>query len=107
MEYILDFLEKPIKETKIYPHLKCSEEEANILKYMLKAYISGVEDNYVYQILNDFYKSEELVSLKKITIIQELLNKGWLILSNLRNSNLTIIELFNSTVSLSITFSRV
>ena len=106
MEYILDFLEKPIKETKIYPHLKCSEEEANILKYMLKAYISGVEDNYVYQILNDFYKSEELVSLKKITIIQELLNKGWLILSNLRNSNLTIIELFNSTVSLSITFLK-
>jgi AAA+ superfamily predicted ATPase len=106
LEYILDFLEKPIKETKIYPHLKCSEEEANILKYMLKAYISGVEDNYVYQILNDFYKSEELVSLKKITIIQELLNKGWLILSNLRNSNLTIIELFNSTVSLSITFLK-
>ena len=106
MEYILDFLEKPIKDTKIYPHLKCNEEEANILKYMLKAYISGIEDNYVYQILNDFYKSEELASLKKITIIQELLNKGWLILSNLRNSNLTIIELFNSTVSLSITFLK-
>ena len=106
MDYILDFLQNPIKQTKIYPHLKCSEEEAKILKYMLKAYISGVEDNYVYQILNDFYKLEDIESLKKITIIQELLNKGWLVVSNLRNSNLTLLELFNSTISLSITFLK-
>ena len=106
LEYILDFLQNPIQKTKIYPHLKCSEEEAEILKYMLKAYISGIEDNYVYQILNDFYKSEDIESLKKIKIIQELLNKGWLVLSNLRNSNLTVLELFNSTVSLSITFLK-
>ena len=106
MDYILDFLENPIEKTKIYPHLKCTKEEAELLKYMLKAYISGVEDNYVYQILNDFYKLEELEALKKITIIQELLNKGWLVVSNLRNSNLTILELFNSTISLSITFLK-
>ena len=106
MDYILDFLEKPIEKTKIYPHLKCTKEEAEILKYMLKAYISGVEDNYVYQILNDFYKSEELESLKKINIIQELINKGWLVVSNLRNSNVTILELFNSPISLSITFLK-
>ena len=106
MDYILDFLENPIKQTKIYPHLKCTEEEAKLLKYMLKAYISGIEDNYVYQILNDFYKSEEIESLKKIKIIQELINKGWIVVSNLRNTNLTIIELFNSTVSLSITFLK-
>jgi len=106
LDYILDFLENPIEKTKIYPHLKCTKEEAELLKYMLKAYISGVEDNYVYQILNDFYKLEELEALKKITIIQELLNKGWLVVSNLRNSNLTILELFNSTISLSITFLK-
>jgi AAA+ superfamily predicted ATPase len=106
LKYILDFLQNDIEKTKIYPHLKCTKEEAEILKYMLKAYISGIEDNYVYQILNDFYKSEELESLKKIEIIQSLLNKGWLILSNLRNSNLTLVELFNSTVSLSITFLK-
>jgi len=106
LDYIIDFLENPIEKTKIYPHLKCSKEEAEILKYMLKAYISGIEDNYVYQILNDFYKLEELEALKKIKIIQELLNKGWLIISNLRNTNLTILELFNSTISLSITFLK-
>jgi len=106
LEYILDFLENDVEKTKIYPHLKCSKEEAEILKYMLKAYISGVEDNYVYQILNDFYKLEDIEALKKIEIIQSLLNKGWLILSNLRSTNLTLIELFNSTVSLSITFLK-
>jgi len=106
LDYIIDFLENQIEQTKIYPHLKCSKEEAELLKYILKAYISGIEDNYVYQILNDFYKSEEIESLKKIKIIQELLNKGWLIISNLRNTNLTILELFNSTISLSITFLK-
>jgi len=106
LEYILDFLQNDIEKTKIYPHLKCNKEEAEILKYMLKAYISGVEDNYTYQILNDFYKSQELDSLKKIEIIESLLNKGWLIISNLRNTNLTLIELFNSTISLSITFLK-
>ena len=106
MDYIIDFLENPIEKTKIYPHLKCSIDEAELLKYMLKSYIAGVEDNYVYQILNDFYKLEELDALKKITIIQELINKGWLVVSNLRNSNLTILELFNSTISLSITFLK-
>ena len=106
MDYIIDFLENPIEKTKIYPHLKCSKDEAELLKYMLKSYIAGVEDNYVYQILNDFYKLEELDALKKITIIQELINKGWLVVSNLRNTNLTILELFNSTISLSITFLK-
>ena len=106
MEYILDFLENDVEKTKIYPHLKCTKEEAELLKLMLKAYISGIEDNYVYQILNDFYKSEEIESLKKIVIIQQLLNKGWLIISNLRNTNLTVLELFNSTISLSITFLK-
>jgi SpoVK/Ycf46/Vps4 family AAA+-type ATPase len=106
LEYILDFLQNDIEKTKIYPHLKCTKEEAEILKYMLKAYISGIEDNYVYQILNDYYKLEDVEALKKIEIIQSLLNKGWLIISNLRNTNLTIIELFNSTISLSITFLK-
>jgi len=106
LDYIIDFLENPIEKTKIYPHLKCSKDEAELLKYMLKSYIAGVEDNYVYQILNDFYKLEELDALKKITIIQELINKGWLVVSNLRNTNLTILELFNSTISLSITFLK-
>ena len=106
MEYILDFLENDVEKTKIYPHLKCSKEEAEILRYMLKAYISGIEDNYVYQIINDFYKVEDIEALKKIEIIQSLINKGWLVLSNLRNANLTLIELFNSTISLSITFLK-
>jgi len=106
LEYILDFLENDVQSSKIYPHLKCTKEEAEILKYMLKAYISGIEDNYVYQILNDYYKSEDIESLKKIEIIQSLLNKGWLIISNIRNTNLTMVELFNSTISLSITFLK-
>jgi len=106
LDYIIDFLENPINKTKIYPHLKCSAEEAEILKYMLKAYISGIEDNYVYQIINDYYKLEEIEALKKITIIQELINKGWIVVSNLRNSNLTILELFNAPISLSITFLK-
>jgi len=106
LDYIIDFLENPIEKTKIYPHLKCSLDEAELLKYMLKSYIAGVEDNYVYQILNDFYKLEDIESLKKISIIQELINKGWIVVSNLRNSNLTILELFNSTISLSITFLK-
>ena len=43
LEYILDFLQNPIQKTKIYPHLKCSEEEANILKYMLKLIFQGLK----------------------------------------------------------------
>ena len=106
MDYIIDFLEKPVEKTKIYPHLKCNKEESELLKYMLKSYIAGIEDNYTYQILNDFYNSEEIESLKKINVVKELINKGWIIVSNLRNSNLTTLELFNSPISLSITFLK-
>jgi len=56
LKYLIDFIKaKDIKKSKIYPHLKCSEDEAKILQNIVIKHIEGSSESLVYMVLNELY----------------------------------------------------
>ncbi|WP_187647824.1 ATP-binding protein [Nitrosophilus labii] len=110
MKFLVDFIEsKDITKSKIFPQLKCSEEEAEILRYITKKYISGTEEINVLDILLDLYEEEDYEYLKKLPLIKNLLDFGWVVFgsfSNLKTNENTNLELLHSNIVLSVPFLK-
>jgi len=110
MEYLINFLEsKDVNESQIFSHLKCSVEEANILKILTYKYIEGVEDIVASVLLKEIYSSSKYEYVQKIEIIKNLMESGWIVknsLSNIKNIELSNLELLNANISLSATFLK-
>ncbi len=107
MEHIIEFLENP-KKSRLYKVLNLKDEELEILKFMLNAYINS-EENILVRDLLGLFEKEPIKSLKYIDYIKNLLNEGWIVLGSftkLKSNDLTILELFNSDVSLSVSFLK-
>jgi len=107
VQNIKDFLENP-KKTKIYTLLNVKDEELDILKELLKSYLEGKEDVRVRTLLEEIYKKNYIEAFEKIDLIKNLLNEGWIVLSGIsvKSSDITLLELFNSNVSLSLSFLK-
>ncbi len=110
MKFLVDFIEsKDITKSKIFPQLKCSEEEAEILRYITKKYISGTEEINVLDILLDLYEEEDYEYLKKLPLVKNLLDFGWVVFgsfSNLKTNENTNLELLHSNIVLSVPFLK-
>jgi len=106
MEYLINFLEsKDVNESQIFSHLKCSVEEANILKILTYKYIEGVEDIVASVLLKEIYSSSKYEYVQKIEIIKNLMESGWIVknsLSNIKNIELSNLELLNANHILTI-----
>jgi len=105
---IKEFLKDPYK-SKIYKKLGFSKEEVKILHYMLNEYINEKEDVKVKDVLSNVYKKKPLEAFDKIEKIKKLINDGWIVISSYgaKNNELTILELFNSNISLSVAFLKI
>ena len=105
---IKDFLKNP-KTSQINEILKLNDEELKILRFMLDNYLEGIEDLKVNEVLSIFSKSN-LKSLDYIKYVRNLLNEGWIVINSfgqIKNFDVTVLELFNSNISLSISFLKV
>ena len=108
MESVIEFLEDP-KKTKIYEVLNVSDEELVILQRMVEYYLDDIEDVRVRELLSAVFGESKIELLKKVTYIRNLMEEGWIVLnvfSETKNHNVTLLELFNSSISLSVTFLR-
>jgi len=105
MQEVINFLNaKDIENTRFYNQLKCSIEEAKILQYISKEYISGRDVLSVIDILAQFYNIEKYEHLDKLDIIKSLLEFGWLIqvsFDQVKLNEASKLELINSSVTLS------
>ncbi len=110
MKKLINFLENnDITKTTIFYELKCSLEEAVILQNLTLKYIEGIEEVTVSSFLQEIYSSKEYEHIKKIYIIKNLLESGWLIrntLINQKTKELSNLELLHSNISLSSTFLK-
>ena len=111
MQYLLNFLQtNPINKTKIYPFLRCTKEEALILRYFCQEILKGNDEIICLDIINSLFapnNDEEI--LKFLPLFKNLLDLGWLtqniFLKNLSNEIL-FLELLNSAFSLSSSFLK-
>ncbi|BAF69401.1 AAA family ATPase [Nitratiruptor sp. SB155-2] len=110
MELLRDFIEtKKVEKSKIFPHLKCSAEEAKILQLLTKKYISGVDEVNVYDLLSELYGEDSYVYLEKLGLIKKLFDLGWLVQGGfgaLKSNDYTKLELLHTDVALSVPFLR-
>jgi len=107
IQNIKEFLKEP-KKTDIYEILGVNDAEVKILQYMLKEYINSKEDLKVREILQNVFNKDTLKAFEKIEYIKHLIEEGWIIISSIgtKFSDLTLLELFNSLVSLSVSFLK-
>ncbi len=79
MKYLIDFIEQQdISKTAIFPHLKCSKEEAALIRYICRRYVKGVEEVPVLEALQDNDKQEGYSYLEKLPLMKHILDMGWL-----------------------------
>ncbi len=110
MDYLINFLEsEDICKSDIFPQLKCTEEEAKILKYLAKCHVRGEEQNSVYLALTELYSEKNYEYLTKLPLIKNLLDLGWISQSSFMQTKMgevSSLELINSSVSLSGFFEK-
>ena len=100
------FLKNPT-ESRIYGVLNVNDKEAAVLKKMLEYYLEGLEDVKVRNLLYELFSDDNLKALENIDVIKNLLDEGWIIVSSfsqIKNSDLSMLEVFNSSISLSVAF---
>ena len=75
---------------------------------MLNEYISGKEDLKVKNIIEEVFNVDNLEALDFIKKFNHLIDEGWIVNSSFgaKTNDLTLLELFNSSVSLSIAFLK-
>jgi len=107
IQNIKEFLKVPEK-TQIYKILNTDKEETKILQFMLKEYIEGKDDLKVKNIIEEVFSVNDLDALDYIKKFIHLMDEGWIIHSSFgtKTNDLTLLEVFNSSVSLSVSFLK-
>ncbi len=110
MRYLIDFVEtKNIKESKLFDHLKCCEQEAKILQNMTIKYLEGTLEVVVLEILTSIFGNKDYAHIKNLNFIKNLLDQGWIThgtFANIKASDVLNLELLNSTIALSSPFLK-
>jgi len=110
LTYLIEFMEREAVETSsIFPHLKCSAEEARILQGMAQRFIGGQEDSNVLELLQALFGEKDYRYLEYLNPIKNLLELGWIAQQSfapLKVSEACTLELLNTTIALSTPFLR-
>lgn len=108
MKYLINFLEQDdIKKSDIFSQLRCSEEEALLLKAITKHYIAGREEVIVADLLLELYGSDDYNYLLKLERVKNLLEMGWLaqqVFQPIKVGDQSLMGLLNALMSLTPSF---
>ncbi len=110
MKYLIEFIEaKNIKKSVIYRHLKCSEEEAKLVQYVCRRYVKGLEEVPVLEMLQENFRGEPYLYLKKLPLVKNLLDLGWFVqisFGQVKAHDFSQLELVNTSVTPSMSLLR-
>ena len=98
-----------VETTVIFEHLKCTKEEAVVIQYICKKYITGVEEISVLEILQENYSKENYQYLEKLELIKNLLNLGWIIqisFGQVKAQESSKLEILNTSVTPTVSLLR-
>ena len=110
MKYLIEFIEaKDVASTSVFEHLKCTEEEAQLIQYVCLRYVKGLEEVPVIEMLQDNFSGEEYAYLKELKLVKNLLDLGWIIqvsFGQLKAHDASTLELLNTSVTPSISLLK-
>jgi SpoVK/Ycf46/Vps4 family AAA+-type ATPase len=107
---LIDFLEnRDITKTEIFSKLKCTKEEAEVLKTFTNKYAKGSEECSVYVVLTEMFGDENFNYIENLKLVKNILELGWLSQSSFvqsKHGEISTLELLNSSLSLSASFIK-
>ncbi len=110
MNELIKFIKSiDLEKEDLFVQLKCDLEEGKILQHLTKEYISGRDALMVIDILSEFYDVKKYEHLEKLEVIKSLLELGWLVQNSftpIKLSEISKLELLNSSVSLTPSFLK-
>ena len=110
MKHLIDFIEtKDVCKASIYEHLKCTKEEAELIQYVCKRYVKGLEEVSVLEMLQEIFSEKDYIYLKKLALIKNLLDLGWIIqisFGQVKAHEASQLELLNVSIAPSISLLR-
>ena len=111
METLINFLEaKNVEKSLIFSQLKCSKAEAVLLQTLAKRYMRGEDDVLILELLQEIHGDEKYEGIKHLKEVKILLELGWLhqqSFTPIKISEVTPLELLNSSVGLSPSFLKI
>lgn len=111
MEILINFLEaKDIEKSTVYAQLKCSKSEALLLQALVKRYMRGDDDVLVFELLKELYGDKNYAFVKYLQEFKILLELGWIhqqSFNPIKISEVTPLELLNSSIALSPSFLKI
>ncbi|WP_294953258.1 ATP-binding protein [Sulfurovum sp.] len=110
MKYLIDFIEtKDVSKASIFKHLKCTREEAELIQYVCRRYVKGIEEISVLELLQDKFSQPGYAYLKKLDVVKNLLDLGWFIqmsFGQVKAHETSQLELLNTSITPSISLLR-
>ena len=110
MRFLIEFIGKE-QNSKISSLIKCSENEAKILRHLSKGYVEGTPQSSAYDVLCAVFGSEEYKFLAGLTDVKNLLESGWIVqgFSIFKNQGAgsNLLGLLHSEISLSPLFLKI
>ena len=110
MKYLIDFIEaKDVSKSTIYAQLKCTKQEAELVQYVCKRYVKGLEEVPVLEMLRELFSEEGYVYIGKLDLVKNLIDLGWFIqmsFGQVKAHESSKLELLNTSVTPSISLLR-
>ena len=110
MKHLIDFIEaKDVSKSLIYKHLKCTKGEAQLIQYVCSRYVKGLEEVPILEMLQENFSQEGYTYLKKLGLVKNLLDLGWLIqmsFGQVKAHETSQLELLGTSVTPSISLLR-
>jgi AAA+ superfamily predicted ATPase len=110
MKEIINFIQtKDLTKSPLFEHLKCSQEQAQMLQYVLHHYLKGRDEVVVADMLLELFSTEEYAYLYHLDRVKHLLELGWLTQQSFQQvkvDDVSLLELLNSSITLSGSFMR-
>ena len=110
MEKLIEFINSGDDE-KFLSIVKCSPNEAKILRWLSKNYIDGTAQSSVYDALITIFGTQEYKFLTHLADIKDLLESGWITqgfsIFKAQSSQDGLLSLLHSEISLSPMFLKI
>lgn len=113
MRFLIEFISDE-QNSKISSLIKCSENEAKILRHLSKNYVEGTPQSSAYDVLCAVFGSEEYKFLAGLADVKNLLESGWIVqgFSIFKNQGAegagsNLLGLLHSEISLSPLFLKI
>ena len=110
MKHLINFIEaKKVEKSTIYKELKCSPQEAQLLQYICRRFVQGLEETSVLEILQDNFHSKGYEYLNNLYLVKQLIDLEWLVqisFGQIKIQEVSELEILNSSVSPSVALIR-